>query len=215
VITLYTYWRSSCAYRARIALHLKGIEYEPRFVHLLRDGGEQFSPEYRALNPQSRVPTLVHDGVTITQSLAIIEYLEERYPKPALLPADAAGRARVRSLAQLIASDVQPLQNTSVTRYLRGSLNTTDEQLAAWLTEWIGRGLEALESRLAGESATGDFSHGAAPGLADCCLVPQCYAARRFKVDPAQFPTVARIEARCTALPAFARAAPERQPDAE
>ncbi|MGH8287163.1 MAG: maleylacetoacetate isomerase, partial [Steroidobacteraceae bacterium] len=121
-MTLYTYWRSSASYRVRIALNLKGLEYEPRFVHLMREGGEQFAPEYRALNPQSRVPTLVHDDVTITQSLAIIEYLDERFPKPPLLPSDPAGRARVRSLAQLVASDIQPLQNTSVTRYLRSSL---------------------------------------------------------------------------------------------
>ena len=215
MLTLYTYWRSSAAYRARIALNLKNLEYEPRFVHLLRDGGEQFSPEYRALNPQSRVPTLVDDGVAITQSLAIIEYLDERFPQPSLMPADPAGRARVRGLAHIIASDVQPLQNTSVARYLRGTLGVNDEQMAAWLREWIGRGLQALEERLAREPQTGAFCHGSEPTIADCCLVPQCYAARRFGVDPVEFPTIARIDATCSAVPAFGRAAPERQPDAE
>jgi maleylacetoacetate isomerase len=215
MLTLYTYWRSSAAYRARIALQVKGLDYTPRFVHLLRDGGEQFGPEYRALNPQSRVPTLVHDNVTITQSLAIIEYLEERFPQPALLPRDAHGRARVRSLAQIFVSDVQPLQNTSVTRYLRGTLQLDDDQVSAWLREWIGRGLDAFEQRLAASRDTGRFCHGDSPTIADCCLVPQCYASRRFGVDPKGYPTIARIEAACVALDAFARAAPERQPDAE
>lgn len=215
MFTLYTYWRSSAAYRARIALNVKGIDYQPRFVHLTRDGGEQFSPEYRAVNPQSRVPTLVHGSVTVTQSVAILEYLEEICPKPALLPSDPAGRARVRSLTQLLACDVQPLQNTSVSRYLRGAFAASDEQMSAWYAEWIGRGMSALEQRLAREPGTGRFCHGDAPTMADCCLVPQCYAARRFAVDPEQYPTIARIDAACASLPAFARAAPERQPDAE
>jgi maleylacetoacetate isomerase len=215
MVTLYTYWRSSAAYRARIALNLKGLEYTPKFVHLLRGGGEQFGPEYRAVNPQSRVPTLIDDGVTITQSLAIIEYLDERFREPPLLPRDPHGRARVRSLAQIIVCDVQPLQNTSVTRYLRSTLELDDAQVSAWLREWIGRGLDALEQRLATESGTGTFCHGDTPTLAECCLVPQCYASRRFGVDPGGYPTIARIEARCNALEAFTRAAPERQPDAE
>jgi maleylacetoacetate isomerase len=215
MVTLYTYWRSSAAYRARIALNLKGLDYTPKFVHLLRNGGEQFGPEYRAINPQSRVPTLIHDGVTITQSLAIIEYLEERFPGPALLPGDPLGRARVRSLAQIIVSDMQPLQNTSVTRYLRATLGLDDARVAAWLREWIGRGLDALEQSLATGSDTGTFCHGDTPTLADCCLVPQCYASRRFGVDPGGYPTIARIETAANTLEAFARAAPERQPDAE
>jgi maleylacetoacetate isomerase len=215
MLTLYTYWRSSAAYRARIALNLKGLDYAPKLVHLLRGGGEQFGPEYRAVNPQSRVPTLIDDAVTITQSLAIIEYLDERYREPPLLPRDAHGRARVRSLAQVIVSDVQPLQNTSVTRYLRSNLGLDDAQVSAWLREWIGRGLDAFEQRLSTSSDTGTFCHGDTPTIADCCLVPQCYASRRFGVDPGGYPTIARIEARCNALEAFARAAPERQPDAE
>jgi maleylacetoacetate isomerase len=215
MLTLYTYWRSSAAYRARIALNLKSLDYSPKFVHLLRNGGEQFGPEYRAVNPQSRVPTLVDDGVTITQSLAIIEYLEERFSRPALLPADPPGRARVRSLAHIVVSDVQPLQNTSVTRYLRATLKLDDAQVASWMREWIGRGLDALEQRLASDGGTGTFCHGDTPTIADCCLVPQCYASRRFGVDPAGYPTIARIESACNAIDAFARAAPERQPDAE
>jgi maleylacetoacetate isomerase len=215
MLTLYTYWRSSAAYRVRAALNLKGQTYDARAVHLTRGGGEQFGPEYRALNPQSRVPTLVHDGVTITQSLAIIEYLDERYPEPPLLPADPVGRARVRSLAQLIACDMQPLQNTSTTAYLRGPLALGDEQVLAWLRTWITRGFDALEQRLAHDAATGTFCHGDAPTLADCCLVPQCYSARRFKVDPGGYATIGRIESAALALDAFKRAAPEQQPDAE
>ncbi|HKZ72710.1 MAG TPA: glutathione S-transferase C-terminal domain-containing protein, partial [Steroidobacteraceae bacterium] len=137
------------------------------------------------------------------------------YPKPPLLPPDAPGRARVRSLAQVVASDVQPLQNTSVTRYLRASLSLNDDQVAAWLREWIGRGLDALEQRLAHDAATGTFCHGDTPTIADCCLVPQCYAARRFGVDPAGYATIARLESAAMALEAFQRAAPEQQPDAE
>jgi maleylacetoacetate isomerase len=215
MLTLHTYWRSSASYRVRIALQLKGLEYASKPVHLIRDGGEQHGQAYRALNPQGRVPTLEHDGKFITQSLAIIEYLEELHPRPALLPADALGRARVRSLAQIISSDMQPLQNTSVVQYLREVLKLGDAEVSAWLREWIGRGMSALETRLAREEQTGRYSHGDAPTMADCCLVPQCYAARRFGVDPTQFPTIARIEAECVKLAAFQLAAPEAQPDAE
>ncbi len=161
------------------------------------------------------MPTLVHDGVPITQSIAIIEYLEERFPQPPLLPRDALARARVRSLAQIIVSDAQPLQNTSVTRYLRGTLQLDDARVAAWLREWIGRAFDAIEQQLGSGSDTGTFCHRDMPTIADCCLVPQCYSARRFGVEPAGYPTIARIEAACNALEPFVRAAPERQPDAE
>ncbi len=213
--TLYTYWRSSAAFRARIALNLKGVAYEPKFVHLIKSGGEQHSAQYRRINPQGRVPTLVHDGHTIVQSMAILEYLEEVLPTPALLPRDAAGRARVRSIAQIIVSDVQPLQNTSVTQYLADVLGLDDAARAAWLREWITRGMSAVEALLASHAATGRFCHGGAPTLADCCLFPQVYSSRRFGVDPAQFPTIARIAAECAALPAFQAASPEQQPDHE
>lgn len=211
---LYGYWRSSASYRVRIALHLKGIAFEYVPVHLLRDGGEQYSSAYRALNPESRVPSLEVDGHVLTQSMAILEWLEERYPTPSLLPADAFGRARVRGLAQLIVADIQPLQNTGVVRYLRDTLHCDEPAAAGWLAHWIGRGMAALEERLARDGATGRFCHGDAPTLADACLVPQCTAARRFGVDPAQFPRICAIEAACIALPAFQAAAPDRQPDA-
>jgi maleylacetoacetate isomerase len=215
MITLYTYWRSSASYRVRIALNLKGLAYEARFVHLTRGGGEQFGPEYRALNPQSRVPALVHDGVTLTQSVAIMEYLDERFPSSPLMPADPVGRARVRSLAQIVVSDVQPLQNTAVTRYLRGTFALSEDQVGAWTREWIGRGLQAIEQRLARDESTGEFCHGDVPTIADCCLVPQCYAARRFGLDLTTYPTIARIETTALALEMFRKASPEQQPDAE
>ncbi len=215
MLTLHTYYRSSASYRVRIALALKGIAFEPAFVHLMRSGGQQHGEAFRRLNPQGRVPALEDGEQVVTQSLAIIEYLEETRPGPALLPAGAAGRARVRSLAQLIACDIQPLQNLSVTRYLSRELQLDDAQLRAWLVHWISSGLAAFEARLASEPGTGSFVHGNEPGLADCCLVPQCYAARRFGVDPAAYPVLAGIEQRCLALPAFASAAPEAQADFE
>lgn len=211
---LYGYWRSSAAYRVRIALNLKGIDYDQAPVHLVRDGGEQHRPSYRELNPQRLVPTLVVGETVITQSLAILEYLEETGSSPALLPADAAGRARVRSLAQIVACDVHPLQNLRVLNYLTGELGVDDEQRAAWARHWICEGLRALEERLARSSATGTFCHGETPGLADACLVPQLYNARRFGCGLDAFPTVGRIDRACQALPAFAAAAPEAQPDA-
>jgi len=215
-LRLHSYWRSSAAYRVRLALHYKGLAYHYLPVHLLRDGGEQFGAAYLEINPQSRVPALEVDGQVLTQSMAILEWLEEAYPAaPRLLPADAFGRARVRSLAQLIVADIQPLQNTAVVRLLREQHGWTDEQVKGWLREWIGRGLRALEQRLAREPGTGTHCHGDTPTLADVCLVPQCYAAQRFGVDPAQFPRIAAIDAACRELEAFQGAAPERQPDAD
>ncbi len=215
MLTLHTYYRSSASYRVRIALGLKGLPWTPAVVHLVRGGGEQHKPGYRRLNPQGRVPLLVDGEAGLSQSLAIIEYLEETHPAPALLPADALGRARVRSLAQLIACDIQPLQNLSTTRYLKHEVGCTDEQLRAWQIHWISTGLAAFEQRLQDDSHSGRFVHGDAPGLADCCLVPQCYAARRFGVEPAAYPRIAAIEQACLALAAFQAAAPERQADAE
>lgn len=211
---LYGYWRSSAAYRVRIALNLKGIAYEQAPVHLVRDGGEQHSPDYRALNPQGLVPALRTDDGLITQSLAIVEYLEETVPSPPLLPADALGRARVRSLAQVVACDVHPLQNLRVLQYLTGELGVTDEQRLTWIRHWIEAGLGALESRLAASSDTGTYCHGDTPGLADLCLVPQLYNAVRFECDLAAWPTVARINDACLAHEAFRAAVPEAQPDA-
>ena len=213
MIDVYTFWRSSASYRVRIALALKGIDYQPRSLSWSRGGGEQHGAEYRALNPQGRVPLLCDGDVRVSQSLAIIEYLEDTHPEPPLLPKSAAARARVRSLAQIIACDIQPLQNLATTQYLSKQLQCSDAQVAAWLVEWITRGMSALETLAADDQATGRFLHGDMPTLADCCLVPQCYSARRFKVDMAQFPTLQRIEAHCVALPAFLKAAPEQQFD--
>ncbi len=217
---LYTYFRSSAAFRVRIALELKGLKPEMRFVHLVKGGGQQHSPEYRALNPQGRVPFLLDrlsDGreVKIGQSLAIIEYLDETHPLPALLPRDAAGRARVRQIALAITADIQPLQNLAVTQRLESQLGADQGQRDAWIRHWIDLGLGALETALARDAATGRFCHGDQPTIADCCLVPQLFAARRFGADLARFPTLLRIDAACTAHAAFAAAAPAAQPDAE
>jgi len=213
-ITLYGYWRSTAAWRVRIALNLKGIAWTSRTVHLLRDGGEQRRPEYLRLNPQGLLPALAIDGQLLTQSLAIIEYLEETRATPALLPADAAGRVRVRSLAQLVAGDLHPLNNLRVLQYLDTHMGAGEAQRQAWYRHWVRVGLDALETRLAREPQTGRFCHGDAPGLADCCLVPQLYNARRYDCPLEACPTLLRIEAACGELDAFQAAMPERQPDA-
>jgi maleylacetoacetate isomerase len=210
---LHGYFRSSAAYRVRIALNLKGLQVEHRFVHLRR--GEQRAHGYLGLNPQGLVPMLEVGDRRLTQSLAIIEYLEERHPLPPLLPPGAEDRAWVRSIALAIACDIHPLDNLRVLRYLMRTVGTSEEAKDAWYRHWIDVGLEALETQLARESATGEFCHGDAPTLADCCLVPQLANARRARIPLDAYPTLLRIEGRCSALPAFAEAAPERQPDAE
>ena len=211
---LYDYFRSSAAYRVRIALNFKGVAPERAFVHLRRNA--QREDDYLALNPQGLVPALVtDDGTVLAQSLAIIEYLEETHPSPPLLPGDAAARARVRALALAIACDIHPLDNLRVLRYLLHTVGVTEEQKDAWYKYWIDVGFEALEANLARDPATGRFCHGDAPTLADVVLVPQMANARRFGVEVAPFPTLVRIEAACLALPAFSRAAPSVQPDAE
>ncbi|HRP36173.1 MAG TPA: maleylacetoacetate isomerase [Gammaproteobacteria bacterium] len=211
---LYGYWRSSAAWRVRIALNLKGLTWESIPVHLVRDGGEQRAPAYLALNPQGLVPALEIDGQLLTQSLAIIEYLDETRPRPPLLPADSSGRARARSLAQLVVADIHPLNNLRVLQWLERHGGLDDARREAWYRHWVVEGLGALEARLAGEAATGRFCHGDAPGLADCCLVPQLYNARRYAVGLEPFPTLLRIEAACMALDAFQAAAAESQADA-
>ena len=212
MLTLYSYFRSSAAYRVRIALHLKGLAFDTIPVHLLEGGGMQHTPAYTALNPSQLVPTLADDGLHLGQSLAIIEYLEACHPTPALLPADAAGRARVRALAQTIACDIHPLNNLRVLQYLEQVLQVDAAARQAWYQHWVATGFEALERMLAA-GAGGDFCHGSTPGLADCCLVPQMANARRFQVPLDAYPRLCRIEAACLQLEAFARAAPERQPD--
>ncbi|MDO4682429.1 MAG: maleylacetoacetate isomerase [Lautropia sp.] len=212
---LYTYFRSSAAYRVRIALNLKGLPYESVPVHLVRDGGEQRQPAYRALNPAGLVPALVDQGEVLTQSLAIIEYLDEQHPTPALLPEGALDRARVRALAQTIACDTHPLNNLRVLQYLGKVLGADEAARQAWYRHWVAEGLGAVERLLAADPRTGDFCHGNAPGLADCCLVPQVFNARRFDCDLSGMPVIQRIVARCESLPAFQQAAPEQQPDVE
>ena len=215
MLTLYTYFRSSATYRVRIALHLKGLPYTSVPVHLLRGGGEQHAPAYAQLNPAELVPTLVEGDVALGQSLAIMEYLEERHPAPALLPVDAAGRARVRALAQSIACDIHPLNNLRVMRYLEREWNVPQAERDAWTRHWIMEGFDAFETLLEGHPATGTFCDGFAPTIADCCLVPQLFNARRFDIDLAPFPALLRIDAACAQLPAFQLAHPARQPDAE
>jgi maleylpyruvate isomerase len=209
---LYNYFRSSAAYRVRIALHLKGLDFAYAPVHLGK--GEQHADAYRALNRQELVPTLVDGEATVTQSLAIIEYLDERHPQPPLLPPTPAARARVRGIALAIACDIHPLNNLRVLRYLKHTLGASEEAKDAWYRHWIDTGLAALEAQLAAESATGAFCHGDVPTLADICLVPQLANARRSNIPLEPYPTLVRIDARCRALEAFARATPERQPDA-
>ena len=212
---LYTYFRSSAAYRVRIALNLKGLPYEAAPVHLLRNGGEQLAAGYRAVNPSALIPALEDDGKVMHQSLAIIEYLEETHPQVALLPADALGRARVRALALTVACDTHPLTNLRVLKHLTGPLGHPEEDKLAWYRHWLGEGMAMLEAHLANDPATGRFCHGDTPGLADCCLVPQMFNARRFELDMTPYPTIARINAACAELPAFQAAHPSQQPDAE
>jgi maleylpyruvate isomerase len=213
--TLYSYFRSSAAYRVRIALNLKGITPDYRFVHLLKDGGQQHSEKYARLNPQELVPTLVHDGHAIGQSLAIMEYLDEVKPEPPLLPKDPAGRARVRQLAYAVACDIHPVNNLRVLNYLRKPFGHNDEDVITWMTHWIDLGLGAIETMLSGSSETGRFCHGDTPTLADICLIPQMANARRGRTNLDAFPILKRIEAACFELPAFDNAQPQKQPDAE
>jgi maleylpyruvate isomerase len=213
--TLYSYFRSSAAFRVRIALNLKNIAPNYRFVHLLKDGGQQHAPTYARVNPQELVPTLVHDGHAIGQSLAIMEYLDEVKPEPPLLPKDPASRARVRQLAYAVACDIHPIDNLRVLNYLRKPMGHNDDEVMAWFTHWIDLGLGAIETMLSGSSETGRFCHGDTPTLADICLIPQLANARRGRTNLDAFPTVKRIEAACFELPAFDNAQPQKQPDAE
>jgi maleylacetoacetate isomerase len=208
------YFRSSAAYRVRIALNLKGIKVEHESRHLRK--GEQTAPDYVALNPQKLVPALVLDsGDVLAQSLAILEYLEETHPNPPILPKDPVGRARVRSMSLILAADVHPIQNLRVMGYVRKNYGQDDTGAFAWSRHWIETGFEAYEAMLVKDKATGTFSHGNAPTIADLCLVPQVFNAARFDVDMKKFPTIQRINDTCLKLPAFDLARPEKQPDAE
>lgn len=213
--TLYSYWRSSASYRVRIALNLKGLDYAITPVHLVRDGGEQHRDDYRELNPQQLVPVLVDGGNVIRESLAIIEYLDEAYPEtPRLLPRSALACARVRALAQMVACDIHPLGNLRVLQYLVRDLGASDEQKLAWSRHWIEVGFEAIEKLLARRERPGAFCEGDTATIADCCLVPQVYNARRFGVAMERYPVITRIDAVCTGMEAFRLAAPEAQADA-
>ena len=207
---LYTYWRSSAAYRIRIALNLKGLRYFQVPIHLARDEHKQDA--FRAVNPQGRVPALEHDGNVITQSMAICEYLEETFSEPALLPADPVDRARVRALCQLIACEIHPMNNLSVLRYVSGELGVDDAAKQNWYAHWVAVGFSAYEAFVADSPHA--YSFGDSPTLADAFLVPQVYNARRFDCDLAPYPNIVRIEQACLELDPFADAVPESQPDA-
>jgi maleylpyruvate isomerase len=212
-VKLYGFWRSSAAYRVRIALSFKGLSYDYLSVQLAE--GEQYKPEYSAINPQNLVPVLEDEGHLLYQSLAIIQYLEETHPEPRLIPKDPVEGNRVRSLALIIACEIHPLNNPRVLNYLTGTFGITEEQKLEWYRHWVTTGFVALEKRLASERWTGRFCHGDTPGLADISLVPQVANAKRFKVDLTPFPTILRINDECVKLEVFLRAAPENQPDAQ
>jgi maleylacetoacetate isomerase len=213
MLKLYSSWRSSASYRVRIALGLKGLRYEYFPVNLVKDGGEQNAPEYRALNPQGRVPLLVDGDFRLAQSMAILDYLEALHPRPALVPQEPRLRARVLSFCHAIVADIQPLQNTGPVKYLGDEFGADDERKAAWLRYWIERGLMALERERAGLPDT-RYVFGEAPTWADCVLVPQIYNAERHRCDMGKFPLLHDLAKRLRDLPGFAPAHPDRQPDA-
>lgn len=212
---LYNYFRSSASFRVRIALNWKGLPFDYAPVHLLKDGGQHLTPAFRAMNPDALVPTLDDDGVIVTQSLAIIEYLEETHPEPPLLPRDAVQRAYVRSIALAIACEIHPLNNLRVLRYLAKTLGVSEEQKNAWYRHWVEQGLSSLEARLNAEQRTGRYALGDAVTLADVVIVPQIFNAQRMDCSLEHVPTIMRIFGNCMQLPAFIDAQPSRQPDAE
>jgi maleylacetoacetate isomerase len=211
-VKLYTYFRSSAAFRVRIALNLKGLAYEPAFVHLAK--GEHLQPAYAKVNPQGLLPALEVDGALLAQSIAIMEYLEEAQPQPPLLPRDPLGRARVRSLSLIVACEIHPLNNPRVLKYVKNTLGHSQDDVNVWYRHWIADGLAKLEADLA-RPGTGRHCHGDAPTMADCCLVPQIFNAQRFECDLTPYPTVMRVFEACMRLDAFVRAQPGKQPDAE
>lgn len=215
MLQLYTYFRSSASYRVRVALNIKGLEYEHHSVHLVKDGGEQHKPDYKALNPQALVPTLVDDNFVLTQSMAILEYLEEKYPMPPILPQDIKQRAFVRQIAMVNVADIHPLNNLKVLNHLSNELGVTQAQKKEWYHKWVHQGFEALEKIIARSPYyTGNFCCGDSVTMADICLVPQVYNAHRFEVPMAGYPLISAIEKKCLALDVFKSASPESQPDA-
>lgn len=211
-LKLYTYWRSSSAYRVRIALNLKGLEYESIPIHLVKNGGEQRTEDYKKINPQALVPALVDGDVTLTQSLAIMEYLDEAYPETvSLLGSDTVDRAKIRALSLLIATDIQPIDNLRVLQYLKGPMGLSDEKKTEWYKHWIVEGFTAYEVLLNDEDK---FSFSDTPTMADTCLIPQVYNANRFNVDLTPFPNIVKVNKNCLELEAFDKARPANQPDA-
>lgn len=215
MIKLYGYFRSSAAYRVRIALNLKGLSVEHIPVHLVKNGGEQLTPAYLQLNPEGLVPTLVDEGDVLTQSLAIIEYLDEKYPQNPLLPSELLARAQVRAFALSIACDIHPVNNLRILRYLNHQLGLDETQRNQWYRHWCETGLAVLEQRLASSHRSGKFCFGDTPGLADCCLIPQIFNAQRFDCDVGALPTLMHIYEHCLTLPAFIDAMPSNQADAQ
>ena len=214
-LSLHGYFRSSAAYRVRIALNLKGLEYRHIGVHLLRGGGEQLTPEFRRINPQAQLPVLHEGGFSLTQSIAIIEYLEERYPEIGLLPADIEQRARARQFALTVACDIHPLNSPRVVKMLVGRFGVDEAGKLEWIRHWIEAGFTALEEQLQSESNAGRFCLGDSPTIADCCLIPQVFNAVRFGVEMSRYPRIEAIARACDSLPAFQKAHPSQQPDAE
>jgi maleylpyruvate isomerase len=211
-VKLYSYFRSSAAFRVRIALNLKGLAYDTVPIHLTKDGGKHKTADYRAVNPQMRVPALtLSSGETLVQSLAIIEYLDEAYPNPPLLPADAIVRAQVRAVSQIIACDIHPLNNTAALNYLKNQLKHDQAAADAWYTSWVVAGFEAIEAMI----RPGPYAFGSEVTVADLCLVPQVFNAKRFKIPLERFPKIVAADAACAMLPAFDKARPQNQPDAE
>lgn len=220
MLKLYSYFRSTAAYRVRLALNLKGLDYDVIPVHLLRDGGEQKAEEYLGINPTGLVPTLEltsedADSTYLGQSIAILEYIEERYPEPSLLPKDPIARAKVRGLSQAIACDMHPLNNLRVLKYLTGEMGLSNEKKLDWYQHWITTGFSSIEKILSDDSETGLFCHGDQASFADCCLIPQIYNAERFDCPMDDYPTIRRINDHCKSLNAFINADPATQPDAE
>jgi len=209
---IHGYFRSSAAYRVRIALNLKDLECDTTLVNL--QAGDQSSSAYRAINPQGRVPALEVGDQTLVQSLAIIEYLDETFPAPPLLPSEPLAKARVRGLANIIACDIHPLNNLAVLNYLKDDLSIDEESRTLWYQHWVRQGFDGMEPLLAQSSETGKFCHGDTPGLADICLVPQVFNAQRFNCDLSPYPTIGRIYEACTGLVAFDKAQPSNQPEA-
>jgi len=211
-VKLYTYFRSSAAYRVRIALNLKGLPYEMVAIHLTKEGGQQHQPDFHAINPQDRVPALkLSSGEVLTQSLAIVEYLDEIEPEPPLLPADALARAKVRAVAQMVACDIHPLNNLIALQYLKRTLKHEQPDIDAWYHHWVIEGFKAIEAMI----KPAPYACGAHVTLADICLIPQVFNARRLKVPLEAFPKIVAVETACLKLPAFDEARPENQPDAE